>query len=335
MHGGAVEDSPQPQQSPPPMPTNRWSNVDPHSFTSGTRNPPTRAGHKVDTTISDTVDVDLPPTPRTAESRRRLAIKNGLSRFDFATLSDSHYHGGPDGLSPLTIEAIRDRGYKSITTDDVMLCYNDIISLHSKVLASWTNTHYQHSGPTIERIVEKAVPTIFPKLEGLLAAELVLWYDNLQKISSVDLLPLMPFDAINLRLGFDGLCPPGLGCSRYADICRAMMEVFPCLLPTLNHVTTIASTTCAENGNGYSLVWDVMALGFDPTLHVSAPVWEDFLDILDFAHAHLVYFRLQAKVGLYYDSRKKSSIFLRALQHTEYVDMVLLLQTSVETCLDP
>jgi hypothetical protein len=202
-------------------------------------------------------------------------------------------------------------------------------------LASWTNTRYQHSGPTIERIVEKAVPTIFPKLEGLLAAELVLWYDNLQKISSVDLLPLMPFDAINLRLGFDGLCPPGLGCSRYADICRAMMEVFPCLLPTLNHVTTIASTTCAENGNGYSLVWDVMALGFDPTLHVSAPVWEDFLDILDFAHAHLVYFRLQAKVGLYYDSRKKSSIFLRALQHTEYVDMVLLLQTSVETCLDP
>ena len=75
--------------------------------------------------------------------------------------------------------------------------------------------------------------------------------------------------------------------------------------------------------------------GFDPTLHVSAPVWEDFLDILDFAHAHLLYFRLQAKVGLYYDSRRKSCTFLRAIQHTEYVDVVTLLQTSVETCRDP
>ena len=71
--------------------------------------------------------------------------------------------------------------------------------------------------------------------------------------------------------------------------------------------------------------------GFDPTLHMSAPVWEDFLDILDFAHAHILYFHLQAKVGLYYDSRKKSCTFLRAIQHTEYVDVVTLLQTSVET----
>ena len=74
--------------------------------------------------------------------------------------------------------------------------------------------------------------------------------------------------------------------------------------------------------------------GFDPTLHVSVPVWEDFLDVLEIAHAHILYFRLQAKVGLYYDSRKKSCTFLRALQHTEYVDVVTLLQTSVETCQD-
>ena len=74
--------------------------------------------------------------------------------------------------------------------------------------------------------------------------------------------------------------------------------------------------------------------GFDPTLHVLAPVWDDFLDILNFVHAHILYFRLQAKVGLYYDSCKKSCTFLRELQHTEYVDVVTLLQTSVETCQD-
>ena len=262
---------------------NCWTNSDPNSLTSGDRPSPlrVRARPKVDTSSLDTGDTDFPPTPCKIEGRRRQAIKDGLSRFDFAAFCDPHYHGGLKGLTTLTIGDIRERGYTSINTDDVVLCFNDIISLHSKVLASWTNTRYQQHGPTIDRIVEKAVPTILPKLEGLLAAELVLWYDTLQKISSFYLLPLMPFDAINLRLGFEGLCPSGLGCSRYADICRAMMEVFPWLLLNLNCVSTIVSTTRAENGNGYSLLWEVMALavpGFDPTLHVSAPVWEDFLD---------------------------------------------------------
>ncbi len=318
-------------------PGTRWTNVDPISFSSSDRPPPLRARLKVDTSSSDPGDADYPHTPCTIEGCCRQAIKDGLSRFDFAALCDPHYHGGCDGLPTLTIGDIRERGYTSINTDDVVLCFNDIISLHSKVLSSWTNPRYQQSGPTIDQIVEKAVPTILPKLEGLSAAELVSWYDNLHKNSSVYLLPLMPFNAINLWLGFECLCPPGLGCSRYASICRATMEVFPRLLPDLNRVSTVVSTTRAENGSSFSLLWEVMALavpGFDPTLHVSAPVWEDFLVILDFAHTHILYFRLQAKVGLYYDSCKKSCTFLRAIQHTEYVDVVTLLQTSVETFRD-
>ncbi len=53
---------------------------------------------------------------------------------------------------------------------------------------------------------KKAAPTILPKLDGLTLAELVLFYNNLNKISSVYLLLLMPFDGINLRFGFEGLC---------------------------------------------------------------------------------------------------------------------------------
>jgi hypothetical protein len=69
------------------------------------------------------------------------------------------------------------------------------------------------------------------------------------------------------------------------------MEVFPWLLSNFNRISTVVSTTRAENGNGYSLLWEVMTLavpGFDPTLHVLAPVWEDFLDILDFTHTHIL-----------------------------------------------
>jgi hypothetical protein len=75
--------------------------------------------------------------------------------------------------------------------------------------------------------------------------------------------------------------------------------------------------------------------GFDLTLHVSAPAWENFLAVLNFCHAHILYFRLQAKIGLFYDSCKKICTFLWAIQHTEYVDVVTPLQTSVETFQDP
>jgi hypothetical protein len=112
----------------------------------------------------------------------------------------------------------------------------------------------------VERIVEKAVPTVFPKLNDITTVEMVLFYDNLQKKSSSYLLPLMPFNAINLWLGFEGLCPLGLGIHRYADICRALMEILPCLLPSFSLVTMAISTTRAENGNGFALLWEIMEL---------------------------------------------------------------------------
>jgi hypothetical protein len=115
------------------------------------------------------------------------------------------------------------------------------------------------------------------------------------------------------------------------------MEILPRLLPSFSRVTTAISTTPAENGNGFALLWAIMKLsapGFDPTLQVSAPVWEDFFDILDFCHAYLLYICLQAKLGLFHDDCKKSCTFLWTIQHTEYVDIITILQTHVKTYMD-
>jgi hypothetical protein len=71
-------------------------------------------------------------------------------------------------------------------------------------------------------------------------ADLVQFYDNFQKTGSVYLLPVMSFDAVNLKLGFEGLCPPGLGVDRYASIAAAMMEVVPRLLP--DHIARLTTT---------------------------------------------------------------------------------------------
>jgi hypothetical protein len=271
------------------LPHNRWVNVDSSSFTPGDQSPHYHGRHAMAPASTDrpTVDTASPDAatldgnlrsldrlsfPHSPEGRRCQASWAKVSRYDFAALCDPFYHGGTNGLATLSIQDIKARGYTSINSDDVVLCFNDIITLHAKVISSWSNTHSQQSGPSVKHIIEKAVPTVLPKLDGLTPADMVLFYDNLQKISSVYLLPLMPFDAINLCLGFEGLCPPGLGVHCYADICRALMEVLPCLLPcSISRVTTAVSTTCAENGNGFALLWDFLALsvpGFDLTLQI-------------------------------------------------------------------
>ncbi len=316
-------DSTPAESYPPPLDTcpkpNCWSHVNPASFDSAAWHCSTW-WDDTDTTPFSSGPVGGPTrspmdmaSPWSPEACRCQALKANVSCFDSAALCDSNYHGSVHGLPALTVPDIQSRGYAVMNTDDIVLCFNDIISQHAKVIAGWVNTRTQQSGPSIKRIVERAVPTIFPKLEGISTAKLVAFYDNLQKISTVYLLPCMPFDAINLKLGYEGLCPPGLGVHRYAEICNDIKEVLPHLLPRISCVTTIVSTTHTENRNGHAPMWGILALsvpGFDFTLHVAAPVWEDFLDILDSGHANMLYFRLQAKLWLFLDDRKKSCTFL-------------------------
>jgi hypothetical protein len=209
--------------------------------------------------------------------------------------------------------------------------------LHPKTLEGWTNVCTQQSGPSVERIMEKAM-TLFEKLEGITTTDLVHFHDTFQKTGSVYLLPFMPFDAVSLKLSFEGLCPPGLGIDRYAASAAALMEVIPRLLPAhIARLYTVIATVRADSNNGHDLMWRLLALavpGFDPAQHVLAPVWEDFQDIFDFCHVHILYFCLQAKGGLYYNKRTRSSTFLRAIQQMEYVDVVTTLQTHIESYQD-
>jgi hypothetical protein len=162
------------------------------------------------------------------------------------------------------------------------------------------------------------------------------FYDNLQKFFSVYLLPLMPFDAINLRLGFEGLCPPGPGIHHSAEICHALMEVLPRLLPTSNRVTTAISMTRAEMAmdlHFFGKSWHCWSLVLTRPSKSRLQCGK-LPRYLEFCHAYLLYYRLQAKLGFYHDERQRSCTFLRALQHMDYVDVVTILQTHVETYMD-
>jgi hypothetical protein len=200
---------------------------------------------------------------------------------------------------------------------------------------AWENRRTQQCGPSVDRILEKGL-LVFPKLDSLEVSATVDFYDKLHKTSALFLLPLMLFDAINLNTGFEGLCPPGLGLQRYAEIAGVLMEVLPRLLPTSDsQVTSLVTVVRAESNNGYDLLWRILELavpGFDPSLQLSAPVWFGD-DIFDFGLSYVLYFRLQAKKGLVHDERTKSLTFLHAVREPAYVDVITTLQAHIDTYL--
>ena len=160
--------------------------------------------------------------------------------------------------------------------DAAIVCHHDITLLHHKVLDLWVNTCTQQCGPFIEHIWEKGL-MVLPKLALLAVDATVDFYDKLQKTSVLFLLPLMAFDVINLQMGFEALCPPGLGLPWYAEIPVALMEILPHLLPnTDSQIASLITVVRAESGNGYDLLWWMLELtvpGFDPAIQVSTLMW--------------------------------------------------------------
>jgi hypothetical protein len=161
---------------------------------------------------------------------------------------------------------------------------------------------------------------------------MVEFYDAFHKTALIYLLPVTPFDCISIKMGFEALCPPGLGIPRYAQISRVLMEVLPRLLPRSDtQISTLINMVRMESGNGFDLLWRVMALsvpGFDPTRQVTIPMWDD-ADIFDFALSFLLYFRLLAKKGVVQDDRTNSISFLNAITEPAYADTITTLMTCI------
>ena len=277
-------------------------------------------------------------TPRFLDPARRARTMK-TNRFDLAGLADTGYHIGDDGVDLLNELIISNCGYQSFHVDhpeDVLLCFQEIVNLHRLVVQTWTNTRTHFSGPVVEYIIEKALP-VFPRLLDLDVSGTVKFYDGLQKISMRYLLPLMPFDSISLAFGYEGLCPPGLGTTRYSAIASAWMDVLPRLLPLKeSEVESAIFSVGVDSNNGFDLMWRILELavpGFKSMNPVQVPAWNSQTDVLSFCRAHLLYFRLQAKHNMFFSARTQTNMFLRNIQPSEYADVVTTLQSQVNAYL--
>ena len=153
------------------------------------------------------------------------------------------------------------------------------------------------------------------------------FYDRLQESTTALVIALMPFDAIMLTNRFKGFCVPALGIRRYQLMGRALMELFPRLIPdSLSpQINAVLSSIRYESNNGYDYLWHVIELtvpGFDPVVPIQIPAWSNADDVFSFAQMYLLYFRLQSKQNFHYNNRTHSSIFLCAIQFSDFADTV-------------
>ena len=279
-------------------------------------------------------------SPRSTDKERQARLLK-ISRHDVAGLACFDYHGGPNGVKDLSLSFIHSCGYQTFPTediDDVLPCYGHIQLMHKKVRQAWYNPRTLQSGPSVDRILEKGL-AVLPKLRATTAKDTVAFYERLQQVSAAYLIPLMPFDAICLKNNYEGLFPPGLGSDTYAECAAAVLEILPRLLPTSDtEIMAIVSSVANASRNGYDLLWRILELyvpGFDPTVPIAQPQWARDSTILEFCQSHLLYFRLQAKKGVFFTSRDRTNIFLRAVVSSEYADVITTVQTSVDTYRHP
>lgn len=71
-------------------------------------------------------------SPRNMD-RERHAREHSVSRFNVTALAHSAYHGHRDGYASIHAQYLQSCGYDSFTADDVVTCFNDIISAHGTI----------------------------------------------------------------------------------------------------------------------------------------------------------------------------------------------------------
>jgi hypothetical protein len=108
--------------------------------------------------------------------RKQHARQMKASRFDILTLVHAKYHGNRDCHEQIMAAFLQSCGYMSFTSNDIVTCFNDIISAHKQVYCLWFNMSNNTTGPQVDCILQKSLK-LFPSLDSNSTNEVVDFYD--------------------------------------------------------------------------------------------------------------------------------------------------------------
>ncbi len=144
------------------------------------------------------------------------------------------------------------------------------------------------------------------------------WYERLTSTCEAFQIGLILFDAIQFSRQQDVLCIPGLGLNRYRDMQSALCTALPlCLAQADKRVQAMIAGVKTKTQNGYKILWNLLyrfVLGFNPTNTINKPTWEgEGGDVIRYAAAFDLYFRLSSKRSNRQTDVKKSILFLKGI----------------------
>lgn len=214
-----------------------------------------------------------------------------------------------------------------------------VVEEHFNLVQSWENPRWVQSnfrqfgnagygpysppssaGPNISDIRKQI--TTWDKLSDLSPIGWQGFYNKLRRHALEWKIALMPFEAITLKYECQGhgLCPCGLGLSRWRRMGDALFTILEYLLPTTNAViyTTITSLENAPSpANGYELLWILLKEFipmFDPSKPAPLPTWPASGDIFEFGRLVLMYCDLAKHRGPPLTEAMRSRMFLNGVQ---------------------
>ena len=261
------------------------------------------------------------PSPRSLTSR------------DIGATADPDYHCGKHGIDPefeLTEDCLLRIGFTSPEY------FGEIMRAHRTIVNSWSSKNNGTYGPQKDAILKSTTFTSKMVLDGFDAPSIVHWYERLTATCEAFRIGLVPFDAIQFRRRHEGLCLPGLGLDRYVDMASALCTVMSvCLENGDSRVKAMVASVETKSRNGYEIIYRLFCRyvpGFDPARTVDRPSWDDYEgDVMKYADAYDLYFRLSAKSGGYHTAFHRSVLFLKGITSPALMKVVEPLLIAVES----
>jgi len=214
--------------------------------------------------------------------------------------------------------------------------YSKLMRLHRVICQCWHNRQHNSFGPQKESILKSSAFSTRLLLDKFDAPSVVNWYERLVSTCEAFRIGLVPFDAIQFGRWHEGLCLPGLGFERYDDMASALCTAMPiCLDKADGRIRAMVSGVETKTRNGYEIVWNLLfryVPGFDPTKTVNEPRWDTHEgDVIQYATAFDLYFRLNAKRGNTHSQINKSILFLNGITARNLMKIVEPLIIAIES----
>ena len=236
-----------------------------------------------------------------------------------------NYLFGAQGTAAIFILDLEEIGFP-IAHHDI------IIASHAAVCNNWM--HSKGEGPFLMRISDDSFTA--PLLDPTSFNEIVQWYDGLvNKLRPLNV-ALMPFDSIIPRMGAEGLCPPGMGTVKYADMATALFTFLARVLPSDDaDCQWLVGVSQSSTQDGYEIIRSLFGKyvpGFSDTAINEYPLYKTTQSITGFASAVLLFYRIGRKCGHVESSIAMSRKFLSLIEHPLAHSLIPYFQEKVNAC---